>query len=386
MTPLPSLRFAALLSLAVGLLRATAAAAQEPGPIVSGVVKDTTGAALAGVEVTLPASGIRSVTAGDGRFRVAGLPAGSHTLRLRRIGYRVANVPVAIEGNATPSELAVTLRAIPLELDTVLVQAGRSSLGRNLEGFYERKARGNGRFFTRAELDRTQSSRLTEALRALMPGLNVSPRNTMRSSVRIRQNRCPPLVWLDGAAATAAEFDLDAISPHTVSAIEVYAGPATVPMEFRVNRGLDGCGVIAIWSRNEYIEASVLRARAAEQRRREQRQRGDTGRVHFADEVDEPARIDEGELINPPYPDSLLAFAVPGRVVAEFIVEDNGMVNPASIQLVSATHREFFASVRDALIASKFLPARREGRPVRQVMVLPFDFRPPASRERGATR
>ena len=80
--------------------------------------------------------------------------------------------------------------------------------------------------------------------------------------------------------------------------------------------------------------------------------------------------------MEPVYPDSMLAFKVPGRVVVEFVVEDNGVVNAESVALVSSTHPDFYAAVRTALLASRFTPAKRGGKPVRQVMILPFDFRP----------
>src|SRR3712207_1103698 len=192
-----------------------------------------------------------------------------------------------------------------------------------------------------------------------------------RNAVRLRGSRCAPLVWLDGAPAMAGEFDLDFISPETVSGIEVYAGPATVPVEFRSTRGIESCGVIVVWSRVESPEPR-------EPRRKGQSQKSVAAvsppRVYTADEVDTAARVDSSGISEPFYPDSLYAFRIGGEVVAQFVVDTTGQILPESFSAVSSTHPAFTEAVRRALRRSKFKPAVLAGRPVRQVMVLPYRF------------
>ncbi|HEX4932354.1 MAG TPA: carboxypeptidase regulatory-like domain-containing protein, partial [Gemmatimonadaceae bacterium] len=343
------------------------------GVTVAGVVVDTAGQPLPAVEVVLPGSAARTMTDDAGRFRLAGLPAGSLVLRARRIGYRLTNVP--LETAKLPAEVRVTLRAIPLELSPVMVQAALGGFARDLYGFYERKGRGlGGRYITRADLERVRSQRLTDALRALVPGAQVTRRNSFVNTIRFRGSRCPPLVWIDGSPALSGEFDIDVINPETISGMEVYSGVATVPAEFRTARGVEACGVIAIWSRNDRADLALVREREQQQKRRNAEAKGDTGLVLHADEVDTPAKPLDDELVEPVYPDSLLAYGITGKVVAEFVVEPTGLVNPLSVTMVSASSPEFFVAVRNALIASKFTPARKDGKPVRQVMLLPFEF------------
>ncbi|MDQ3950441.1 MAG: energy transducer TonB, partial [Gemmatimonadota bacterium] len=184
-------------------------------------------------------------------------------------------------------------------------------------------------------------------------------------------SRCAPLVWLDGAPAMAGEFDLDVISPGTVSGIEIYPGPATVPVEFRSTRGLEACGVIVVWSR---VEPPEPRERG---RRAQPKRVGDTSvavRVYNAGEVDSAARVDSTGMSQPLYPDSLYAFRVGGEVVAQFVVDTTGRVLLETFTAVSSTHPAFTESVRRSLRHSKFQPAMLRGRPVRQVMVLPYRF------------
>jgi Carboxypeptidase regulatory-like domain/TonB-dependent Receptor Plug Domain/Gram-negative bacterial TonB protein C-terminal len=338
---------------------------------VAGVVRDSSGARLSGASVTVAGTVLRATTDTGGRFRVVGLPAGASTLQVRRLGYRAALVPVSVESGATGS-VTVTLLPVPRELDPVLVEASRQPSVRYLQGFYERRSKGHGHFITRDQLSTRNWSDMTDVLRSLVPAVRITSSRMARNAVRLRGSRCAPLVWLDGAPAMAGEFDLDVISPETVSGIEIYAGPATVPVEFRSARGLEACGVIVVWSRVEPPEP------------RERRRRGQTAkvgadsavviRVYSADEVDTAARVDTTGMSQPFYPDSLYAFRVRGEVVARFVVDTTGLVLPETFTAVSSTHPAFTESVRRSLRHSKFHPAVLAGRRVRQVMVLPYRF------------
>lgn len=356
------------------LLAATfPSSARGQGVVLAGTVVDTAGHPLPAVEFTLPGSAARAVSDDAGRFRMAGLPEGSIVLRARRIGYRLTSIP--LETAKLPGDVRITLRAIPIELAPVIVQASTGGFARDLYGFYERKLRGTGgRYITRADLRRVQSLRLTDALRALVPGVQVGRRGSFTSTLRFRGSRCPPLVWLDGTPALSGEFDIDVVDPETISGMEVYSGVATVPAEFRTGRGVEACGVIAIWSRNDRTDAAIARERERQQKQRDAAMKGDTGQVFHSDEVDTVATPVDDALVAPVYPDSMLAYGVAGKVVAEFVVEVTGQVNPRSITMVSASAPEFYEAVREALIASKFVPAMKDGKPVRQVMLLPFEF------------
>jgi TonB family protein len=76
------------------------------------------------------------------------------------------------------------------------------------------------------------------------------------------------------------------------------------------------------------------------------------------------------------YPDSLWTAAVPGRAVAEFIVGEDGRVEAGTVSIASATHPYFAAAVRTALDHAVFNPAMLNGKPVRQLVQLPFHFEP----------
>src|SRR5574341_1875246 len=76
----------------------------------------------------------------------------------------------------------------------------------------------------------------------------------------------------------------------------------------------------------------------------------------------------------PVYPELLRQAGVQGQVVLEAVVDTTGRVQTASISVVSATHPEFVAPARQALVATLFRPARVGGRAVPMLVRVPFDF------------
>jgi TonB family protein len=336
--------------------------------VIAGVVRDSSGARLVGADLSVTGTILRAISDTAGRFRFVGVPTGAGALYVRRLGYRAASFPVTVERGGTAS-ITVTLARLPRELDPVLVEASRQLAVRYLQGFYERRSKGHGYFVTRDQISTRQWSSMTDVLRSLVPAVRISSSRTARNAVRLRSSRCAPLVWLDGAPAMAGEFDLDVISPESVSGIEIYPGPATVPVEFRSTRGLEACGVIVVWSR--------LDSQDSRERRRVQRKRADSAvavRVYNAEEVDSAARVDSMGMSQPFYPDSLYAFRIGGEVIAQFVVDTTGQVLLDTFTPVSSTHPAFTEAVRRSLQHSKFQPAMLAGRRVRQVMVLPYRF------------
>jgi outer membrane biosynthesis protein TonB len=99
--------------------------------------------------------------------------------------------------------------------------------------------------------------------------------------------------------------------------------------------------------------------------------------VYTADQVGAPAAWSGGGSELPVYPDSLWAARVPGRVVAEFIVGEDGKIEPGTLTIASATHPYFASAVRSALEGAVFRPAVLHGNPVRQLVELPFVFSSP---------
>jgi outer membrane receptor protein involved in Fe transport len=95
-------------------------AAQAPGGSVAGRVADERGGPVAGADVAIAASALGARTATNGTYVIENVPAGTHTVRARLIGYRsqTASVTVAT-GRRTTQDF--TLAADPLNLEAVVV-------------------------------------------------------------------------------------------------------------------------------------------------------------------------------------------------------------------------------------------------------------------------
>jgi hypothetical protein len=356
----------ALSALVVIVLSPAGADAQSRS--VNGVVRDSAGARIASAQVSV-AGRQPVISSEDGTFHLFNLPAGETVIHVRRLGFQPAAVPVALRPDEAV-DLTVVLATIPIELAPVVISAQMNLVAQRLAGFFERKGRGQGYYVTREQIERTGNSQLTDVLRTFVPSARIqSSRGVQRNTIRLRGANCPPLVWLDGVAYLAGEFDIDNIPPSTVSGVEVYSGPASVPLEFRSVRGLDRCGVVVIWSRNDVVDGIARR------RNTRPRPNADPERTFFAHEVDNPARLDSNKLFRPFYPDSLYAFRVPGDVLVEVVIDSSGTPVMDTFAAITSSHPAFTESVRRAISRSGFYPGFIRGRPVRQLLVLPFHFK-----------
>jgi lactate dehydrogenase-like 2-hydroxyacid dehydrogenase len=81
---------------------------EETGVATGQVTDRESGEPVSGAEVSLSTARLRAFTGPDGRFRIAGVPAGDHTLRVVASGYREAESDVAV-GPDEEVETAVTL-------------------------------------------------------------------------------------------------------------------------------------------------------------------------------------------------------------------------------------------------------------------------------------
>jgi TonB family protein len=66
---------------------------------------------------------------------------------------------------------------------------------------------------------------------------------------------------------------------------------------------------------------------------------------------------------------------IDGSARFRFIVDSLGRVEMPSVEQVQATHDAFAFAVRNTLARMRFTPALVQGKPVRQLVELPFVFR-----------
>lgn len=254
-----SMRRAGLVALM--LLAASGEAAAQGGGVVAGrVLDDSTGLGIAGARVELLSDSRRvlhATTADDsGDFSIPIRRRGRYRLRASRMGFAGAVTPAV--GISHTDSLAVEVR---LTTDRVLLaplqvvaRPARRHRSHGLDNYRTRLASHvGGRFVTREEVARRNTSRLTDILAT--KGLVVAG-----SGLYFPRNRCSPMVYMDGMLMTRqtprrrsriigqpAYDAVNMVSPGDVEGIEIYQGRSSIPAEFG-GPGAE-CGVIAIWTR-----------------------------------------------------------------------------------------------------------------------------------------
>jgi TonB family protein len=100
---------------------------------------------------------------------------------------------------------------------------------------------------------------------------------------------------------------------------------------------------------------------------------GDAGKAYTENQVEEA--VVPTRQPSPRYPESLRSVNVTGTVIAQFVVDQRGRVEPGSIRILDTPHKLFSDAVRSALLEARFRPARVGGNPVRQLVEQPFVFK-----------
>jgi hypothetical protein len=233
------------------------------GRVVSG--DSAGGRAVEGVEITLPALGRLTRTADDGGFVLEGVPAGTHALRARSLGFEPATRTVALRGGTDTATVTVTLVPRVVELTTVAVRAKAEAPVRRASERARAMANG-GAFVDDTLLARHEHSVMSNVLRRI-PGAAIIryPSNrgaynvlgSSRGSAGLRggSRYCLYQIYIDGvrryvpASGGAVEPppDVDEFKVVDYEAVEIYRGGAQTPMEYGGTGA--ACGTALFWSR-----------------------------------------------------------------------------------------------------------------------------------------
>jgi len=221
---------------------------------IRGVVTDSGMHPIDGVDVSIVLSSVHLATDSRGRFEISTVPAGDYMLMARRLGFR----PIATRINVLPGDTArpaIMLEPSAAELPAVTIVEHNASP--RLREFDERRARGQGEFFTQAQIEARNVVSIVDILRQAK-GLRITTTGQRMIAASARQwTYCPMQVYVDGVPLAGARpnepFDLNLLpSPKEILGVEVYSGPSTVPQWLPngpVSSG-HGCGVIVVWTRD----------------------------------------------------------------------------------------------------------------------------------------
>ena len=228
--------FPGLASSLVALALAASAAAQtpprasdptpvdgEPSSIVEGRVFDDRGRAIPYADVTLTGSP-RSVRAdANGRFRLAGLEAGTVAIIVSAHGYGAAAIEVEAGPEATP--LAITLALDPVALDAITVTGTMKAASVSASPV-------KVNVVPLAVLQRNATNNLVEAI-SHVNGLyrQVDCGVCYTNNLRINGMEGPyTAVLIDGMpimSSLASVYGLDGINPALIQQVEIIKGPSS---------------------------------------------------------------------------------------------------------------------------------------------------------------
>ena len=237
-----------------------------------GDVVDTASRPLAGAEVSIPALNLITRTDADGKYRIADIPAGVHTVVVRQIGYAAISVALEFADNKTARKRFMLQRVI--EIDSVAINGRRQDPA--MIGFDTRSRSGIGTFLNRDKLARFDEQPLARVLPQL-PGLRAirgTGNRTWIASARFNgglglegkaglsrsdklsgaTQQCYAKIYVDnvmmyGGSAGEQLYDTSLLQVKDIEAIEYYAGSAQAPAQYG---GIGAsCGVMVIWMRKQ---------------------------------------------------------------------------------------------------------------------------------------
>ena len=247
---------------------------------VADVVDASTGDPLAGADVLVLDVGRLVRSDGAGEARVAGIPAGRHRVRVRRLGYAAADVELLFQADSTTA--LFKLEPVQTELDTVRVVARATRP--HLREFETRRSLGIGRFLTESDLSRAGDEDFAQLVAVRFPGLQArTDQEGKRHIVSLRGScggdmshdrhevprlggmngrggvggggagsfgsctndvACPVRVFLDGM--DLGQDELNIVRTWDLAGVEYYTG-ASMPAQYRLPG--TGCGLLLLWSR-----------------------------------------------------------------------------------------------------------------------------------------
>jgi hypothetical protein len=241
-------------ALVLALLAAPLAAQQRT--IVTGIITDSAGVPLAGVEVFLGSAQTPAVTNDRGIYMVTDAHRGRLWISARRIGYAPTRRSATIERGRTTT-LDLGMAALPVLLDELVVLASGMHLDR-LSDFWRRSRMGWGRFLTRDDIERRRPTELGQLVRMYLPGgvYRSSEQETfdpfnpgMSASSRFSHPRCAPALSLNGGYPQEG-WHVNDLAVQDIEALEVYRpGMLGLPFEYSTHPRASRCGMVVAWLR-----------------------------------------------------------------------------------------------------------------------------------------
>lgn len=96
--------------------------------------------------------------------------------------------------------------------------------------------------------------------------------------------------------------------------------------------------------------------------------------VYYSSQVSVDAQLLPGHP-PPHYPDSLQAAGIDGSVFAQWVNDTTGTPDMATFKVLRSSHPQFARAVRQSVMRMRYASAYLNGRKVRELIQVPFEFR-----------
>lgn len=219
-------------------------AAQEQTGAIAGIIVDAgTRRPLAAVEVSIPEVNRSTSTGANGRYRLAGVPAGTHSVRFQVLGYGAVSEEVTLQAGQTV-EVNMELRPQALALDEIVVTgtAGgtqRRAIGNVVETLDADEIQRVAPVLDVQQLISQRSAGVVVLPAAGQVGTGAALRIRGTSSMSLAND---PIVYIDGIRMDSDPrrgpsqrggrwvSRLNDISPNDIESIEIIKGPAAATL------------------------------------------------------------------------------------------------------------------------------------------------------------
>ncbi len=228
--------------------------------MVEFVITDEAGPLLPGVtlEVQTPDGQSRTMTVGaSGRALLPDAGPGRLVVRAKKIGYRPGQLAATIAAGRNTVPIIMSVVDLP-ELDTVRIVGDERRATARLDEFETRRLNSAAtKSLTRSEIVKRNPvsawHMLTNVsgLRIVELGGVVRAMPTRVAQVSLLDNRpCYLKVMVDGVLWQDDPPNLTNLpAPDEIHGIEVFAGPASIPLQYGGTGKDKWCGLIAVWTR-----------------------------------------------------------------------------------------------------------------------------------------
>jgi hypothetical protein len=242
------------LALAAGLALALPAALLAQPGTVRGIVTDSAGNPLRGVEVIALQQDRSTRTGADGRFSLRGLPWGQVVVMARMPGWKPQDRVVLVEDTGAPRDLTFSLTRVIQLIDTLRIISQDGCAAYRYEGFECRRRAGIGQFRGPDELSALRPQYWAD----MFEGMNGLRKEPMRDAQRGRLDwtvasttgwRCL-MQGFNGRHRTARE---EQIYHDEIYAIEYFDVYERVPESYKRLAWPNGqerpCALVMFWTK-----------------------------------------------------------------------------------------------------------------------------------------